>query len=899
MARIQPIAAQRSFDIGSVPNTRVDDSIGQGLQQLGGALSRAGAVEAAIEDRRLHAQMQMEEFRTDQSFRRFQDDNALDYVKTEQEIDPSGEGFTAKVSGDFNAKSAEFLETVPDALKPKFSELVATAREGWINKAAAAEVDQRHNWYRTGIAEAHEKLQTNVFNDPELYDAALQDGNRAIDTSGLPATEKETLRKAWEETLALTLGERETRDAEADPASATGSAQRLGVTGVSSSTDNGGDAMSLLREFEGFRATPYWDVNANRVGYGSDTVTRADGSVVKVTKGMRVSRADAERDLARRVKEFEATARKQVGARAWGALPANTQAALVSVAYNYGSLPARVSNAVREGNIEGIASAVAGLSGDNGGINAKRRQKEAAIIRGGTIGDNRPDLSGDGMDDRYQPLSLSQRLELYDNIQAAAKRGTTAINAQAKVAYDQHKGALDLGIETGEVGSERTILDDAVLRDDDKATLLRRFRDRRKEAIATDQAVELFHGGQLRVDPYSSDGKKTVDNVWKELSKTTPPDQLQASTEELVRQTGAVPQPVVNLIRRGLTSTNVEDIVQAAQAAQRLATVDPAALARRDGGSEAQKAADDFGFYVNTLNLSPEDAAKRMAEANRPEAQRERKALEPAAKEFRKEMEDEDVGAIFGSWFSSPDVGFSPKQELGIKAEFLAIAEDQFYASNGDPAIARNRAVETMKRLYGVTNVTGRAVVTKHPPENHWPKFRLERYGETSFMGDTPSLDYARIQLERDIRQFDPNVDMNKVQLVTTKKTDAEVKRGEMPGYVVMWTDENGLEQAIPGRHWRPDIEAVQQQQAEDDLRRAEEAESNARRLQQMERQEIQRRQIIDQRQRETGQRLRGGTVLPEIRVTPQSRRENLNDQRQQIRQDAIDSGALGFGAMP
>ena len=32
-------------------------------------------------------------------------------------------------------------------------------------------------------------------------------------------------------------------------------------------------AEQIIAQFEGFRETPYWDVNAYRTGYGSDTIT--------------------------------------------------------------------------------------------------------------------------------------------------------------------------------------------------------------------------------------------------------------------------------------------------------------------------------------------------------------------------------------------------------------------------------------------------------------------------------------------------------------------------------------------------------------------------------------------------------------------------------------------------
>ncbi len=142
-------------------------------------------------------------------------------------------------------------------------------------------------------------------------------------------------------------------------------------------------AAGLLAELEGFRETAYFDVNAYRTGFGSDTVTRPDGSVEKVTASTRIDRADAERDLTRRVREFQMTAIGQVGADAWKALDAPTQAALTSIAYNYGSLPARLIPAVASGDKAAIAAGIEALGTDNDGVNAERRRREAALVRSG------------------------------------------------------------------------------------------------------------------------------------------------------------------------------------------------------------------------------------------------------------------------------------------------------------------------------------------------------------------------------------------------------------------------------------------------------------------------------------------------------------------------------------
>lgn len=154
--------------------------------------------------------------------------------------------------------------------------------------------------------------------------------------------------------------------------------------GVSGSVES---AAALLREFEGRGgqsvAEPYYDVNAFRAGFGSDTITLADGSVRAVVEGIAVSVEDANRDLVRRVGEFQDVVRGQIGTERFGSFDNAQQAVLTSIAYNYGSLPERILDAVRNGTTAEISSAIRGLSGDNDGVNAGRREREATIFGAG------------------------------------------------------------------------------------------------------------------------------------------------------------------------------------------------------------------------------------------------------------------------------------------------------------------------------------------------------------------------------------------------------------------------------------------------------------------------------------------------------------------------------------
>ena len=175
------------------------------------------------------------------------------------------------------------------------------------------------------------------------------------------------------------------------PASPASSAEPSAST-QSSSPSTSGDAVSQARELiiekEGFREMPYYDVNAFRAGYGSDTYTTESGEVKQVVEGQKVSRADADRDIDRRIKtEFMPRAKAGVGEDVWSTLPSQAKAALTSIAYNYGSLPDRVTKVAKStgGNLEAIAKAVEGLKTDDKGINANRRQYEADLIRNSRV----------------------------------------------------------------------------------------------------------------------------------------------------------------------------------------------------------------------------------------------------------------------------------------------------------------------------------------------------------------------------------------------------------------------------------------------------------------------------------------------------------------------------------
>lgn len=180
---------------------------------------------------------------------------------------------------------------------------------------------------------------------------------------------------------------------------------QVSLNGMDGATDAVTAARNILREKEGYRDRAYddgkTDENGQRVGpavwragFGSDTTTMlgTDGKpmVVKITQDSVVNEMDSLRDLDRRIRdEFMPAAARALG-EVWDTLTPAQQGYMTSLTYNYGTgawnnpnTLGRVAAAAPQGK-EAMSQAVLSLASQNGGINAGRRQEEAAALLNNT-----------------------------------------------------------------------------------------------------------------------------------------------------------------------------------------------------------------------------------------------------------------------------------------------------------------------------------------------------------------------------------------------------------------------------------------------------------------------------------------------------------------------------------
>lgn len=526
-----------------------------------------------------------------------------------------------------------------------------------------------------------------------------------------------------------------------DAAATLPAAERVRVLG------KGDKAMSLLREFEDFRDAPYWDVNAHRVGYGSDTVTRADGTVSRVTETSRVSRDDAERDLARRVRQTQRGIVQTVGPESWDKLNDDQRAALTSIAYNYGSLPAGVATAVKSGDAEKVVQAVEGLKPHNDGVNANRRQREADIIRGGgQIGADKPSNDGTVYDFLDEADRVTMLRQAESEIEADEKaREVEARQAETALRQDT-KGRYDLAIEQDQVSRDQ-ILAEPNMDAGDKAVLLRRWDDRNKDSLS-------------------------AANVWRSIQAGEPldPDESKRGLNKLFDEAGGMPALVNSNAKAVATVSYFWNKAQVLPGNAKLALTGMvrspdqgkaiSGLAILDSlqrqNPVAFRAAFDenveksLTYYQDRLGYSSDkDIFDGVRALSDPQTIKAREPLVKAGMD--KAVKEYDAAKVAGLFdqsilpFTEPNAPERVQDAVMLQQDFQRLYADA-YAE--DPANAEKNALALLQRKWGVSGVNSGGIM-RYPPESYYPKVN-------------GSQDWMTEQLETDLRTLGYTVEQSK-----------------------------------------------------------------------------------------------------------------------------------------
>lgn len=762
VGRTQPSTLGRAY---------MDDGAAQGIAQAGAAI---GAGLAAIGGRLDERQKKTERFKALTDFSSFESQTALALAEMKRNTKPGEGNFAAQAGATFDREAAKFLSTLPPDLQDEFQYRNAEFRKKLIADSMDFQYKQQDAFYRHGIDEEFQKAKTAL--DPTLGgDPAQLEAQRArvyetIDASDLADLDKEDLKTK----IAIGLEGVTYKEAVKDAAKAV--------------ARGGAGAYELIRSEEGFRTDPYWDVNALRTGYGSDTVTRADGSVEPVNAGTRITREDAERDLKRRVDtEFGPRAKSQIGEREWGALSGNARAALISVTYNYGSLPNSVVQAAKTGDPESIARAVENLSANPG-----RRKREAAIIRGG--GEPVEDVNIDD-DPRFANLSYEDRLAARADAEREVAQENAALSAAQKAAYDAKLNTLLVGLHDGKMG--QTAIDGA------RQSWLTDYDDINKAQNLLeekDKSTALLRSAQEKLDsgaiwsPTDEDDKKMANALYGQRG----PQALAAQDQgyvttglvPLVQHMGDIPTDAVGFLQGMARSNNPQKMLFAYNTLAMLQDAAPEAFDARVPESVAR----DVQYWRDRKDVvTEEELAAGLKGGNSQQERQARKILREEGLDFLsqkvdgipriKGLVDAVVGDMDVSWSRDPNVSDLPWAAIGLERDFRTAFIDE-YERRGNVDEATAAATKSLQRQWGVSGVGGQDNLMKFPPE---------KVGYPKILG---SYDWMTAQARQEL-----GITQGPFQLLSDNQTRDEVlgykRGGPAPSYTIVVTDDKGVSRLL------------------------------------------------------------------------------------------------------
>lgn len=752
MAQIVSIASTVQPDVspvaGQVPNQQATGAdfggqIGQALMGLGDQISNAAQTYAQD----MH---QRQQFDTEARWTDWQTEQQAGFDKAAEGISgTSAAGFTASTVANADNNFKDFLATVPENDRPRMLAKYAEYKRVVSHNALTTELQTADNWYGVQIKDKLDKFSTGIAQNPDKAKEYIDQGAAFIDASGLPAGVKEQLKKDWAQGAASAKAEGlMASDPQKlhDTLSSNGSSSPESfITRMTASESSGNPAAENSGHYGLMQLSADWIKQAGDAG--------------AIPKGMTPEQFKADKDA-------------QAKANVW----------------YMGQVDKYIKDrgyADRGYSLDGLR-AVAHLGGFGGldrfvASGGKYNPNDGKT----SLSDYYTKFSGTAADPVLANLSYSDTLKFRDQASAQLTQNATAAVAQQRIAHDNMMNVFGAQADSGQMSIERVneLWKSGVITDIDDRTklegLIRAGEERQKSIdhaqdilqhnsridafverayqglLPSDEIDRLYTSGMVtdrqdltairsaakdyetrqgganagraivssgaRVNGQDADVQK-AGNAWATRPGATFEDGM-----AFYNRTGYLPDKNANTLF-GLTVSTDPKLAQqgAAILGNILSQNGPNALAGANHSSELTKVGSAYNHFVNDLNMSPEDAAMRIARMNDPT--------------FHTEVQDKQVSTFqdgllkdtanivkrvtsaFDSSYTGLDTnpagGVDARQMGQLSQDYIDLAAER-YRETGDAELSKAYALDVIHGkdgkpgLYGVSN----GVLTKYPAE--------------------------------------------------------------------------------------------------------------------------------------------------------------------------------------
>jgi hypothetical protein len=363
-----------------------------------------------------------------------------------------------------------------------------------------------------------------------------------------------------------------------------------------------------------------------------------------------------------------------------------------------------------------------------------------AVRDGGGVGGGGGDTSGFN---RIDPLTQMRMVTQARSLAQRRASDEVAVNNLAINDRTQQYERLliDASAGRGAMPPREMIESDLVLSGNEahRNTLLRQWDNANKQDEAFQSWWERFKNPDAGpFNQVDTDDKKQADKAYHILVNGDPERELPV-LQSIVDRTGIVPESAATAMAGALVSNSPQRIGAAAQMALNLTARNPQIFAGVKDGKELAAAAVAYEHY--SQYFGPERAGQIIAEHNSPEYKAKVAARikgEDVNEIIKKQLTPGDLEKGFGEGWGGVETGFwagkeplrhpfttgRPNVEFteeGKDAAFADYAElfKDNYQNYGDIALAKTQAIEQMKKIWGVSHITGKATgaLMRFPPE--------------------------------------------------------------------------------------------------------------------------------------------------------------------------------------
>jgi hypothetical protein len=335
----------------------------------------------------------------------------------------------------------------------------------------------------------------------------------------------------------------------------------------------------------------------------------------------------------------------------------------------------------------------------------------------------------------------------------------------------------------------------------------REIVDKRYQKSLDQQLISGLVRGEIELNPYDKESNQKLD---KALVNAETANRILNGDDELLQgmslfaiKQRKAPKPFVEGLMGLARSDDPKNKIKAYTAVDQIYTQSPHAFEQSANGKKLLKEAETYRFLVQDRGFSSEKAIERIELMKDPEFQKGRELREKEAKleagKLTSEglLDDLDIEGWFGSNY---DINSFPNAELLLMDQYKKVFVDAFAENGGDTEMAKKTAQKVIAKDYGLSSVTGRTEFMRNPPEKIYP----------SIGG---SHEYITEQLGKDVVDYlglkQDEFDLNNVMLRADRRTGKEINSGKLPSYNVIYRDDEGVLQRLPGR-WAPDMKEAE-----------------------------------------------------------------------------------------